>query len=247
VLRLVCWNLEQERGHRLTLESAGYHVDPVPVSSAKLITHIRLTQPAAVVIDLDRLASHGMAVGIMLRTTKSTRTIPLVFLGGDPEKVARIRMELPDAAFGSWAEAPAVIRSAGSGRVIPAKPMARFAGRPLEKKLGLKTGMRVAIIGAPESFRLKTEVVIEPRAGRNTELVICFIRSRAELEREMAYLALHPPLWVGFPKQSAGASDFNQHDVRRIAKEYGLTDNKVCAIDRTWSAIRFAIGRGLPR
>ena len=247
LVRLVCWNSDLERERIAALAKAGISVDAQPVPNGKLITHIRLTQPSAIVIDLDRLPSHGREVGVALRRTKSTRSIPLVFLGGAPDKVAQVRAELPDATYGTWSEVRTVVRGARavmSSPVIPAGAMERFAGSSLEKKLGLKAGMRVAMLGAPESVVIREDVILEARVGRNTELVICFIRSLAELEREVPFLSLHPPVWIAFPKQRAGIfSDFTQHDVRRIGQLHGLTDNKVCAIDATWSAIRLAAKR----
>ena len=244
MLRLVCWNPELERDRREALMAAGFQVDSKAVPPGKLMTHIRLTQPDCVVIDLDRIPSHGREVGTMLRTTKSTRAIPLVFLGGEPDKTARIRNELPDASFGSWARSAVVIRQAvrswETPVIVPMQHMQRFGASSLDKKLGLKSGMQVALLGAPAIFStlIATEIAAVDRISRNTELVICFIRSREDLEREMGFLALHPPVWVAFPK--GNAAGFTQYDVRRLASASGMTDNKVCAIDGTWSAIRFA-------
>ena len=90
--------MEPER--RRVLQATGLVVDDAVVESSKLITHIRLTQPDVVVIDLDKRPSHGREVGVVLRTTKSTRGIPLVFLGGAADKVAMVRASIPDAVFG---------------------------------------------------------------------------------------------------------------------------------------------------
>jgi hypothetical protein len=244
-VRLVYWDRGQEEKHRAAIESAGFEIDRVDVTSARLITHIRLTQPDAVVVDLDRLPSHGRTVAALLRNTKSTRSIPLVFVGGEDAKVARLKGELPDATYGAWARIKSLINSALrkkiSAPVVPAGPMSNFHNAPLEKKLGLAGATSVAAVGAPDSFIERIGLPIEPRVTKNTKLAIWFIRSRAELEREFEFIALHPPLWIAFPKQTSRfRSDFNQHDVRRIASEAGLVDNKVCAIDEDWSAIRFA-------
>ena len=240
--------MEAER--QRDLEAGGFEVDQAGVEPSKLIAHIRLTQPGAVVIDLDRLPSHGRAVATTLRTTKSTRSIPLVFLygprlSGADEKVARVRSELPDAMYGPWTQAAAVTNQAllrkpgASALVVPVPHMQQFAGAPLEKKLGLKEPL--AVVGGPESFIERLGVPVELRVTPKTRLAIWFIRSRVELEREMDFMALHPPLWVAFPKQTGRfRSDFNQHEVRRAAAAAGLVDNKVCAIDDDWSAIRFA-------
>ena len=242
--RLVCWDPPSEADRARTLERAGLEVDSTPVASSQLVTHIRLAQPDVVVIDLDRLPSHGRAVAMMLRTTKSTRSIPLIFLGGEESKVARIRTELPDAVYGQWAQAAPLVRNAlgkprTQGLVVPVPHMQQFAGATLEKKLGLTQPM--AVIGAPESFIERIGIPVEERVTSKTKLAIWFIRSRVELEREMDFMALRPPLWIAFSKQTGQfKADFNQHDVRRAATAAGLVDNKVCAIDGDWSAIRFA-------
>jgi hypothetical protein len=243
-VRLVCWDSDREAEHHAAIESAGFEIDKSSVASGKLMTHIRLTQPAAVVIDLDRLPSHGRAVAAVLRNTKSTRAIPLIFAGGEPTKVARLQTELPDATYGPWTKIKSLINAALRKRlqapVVPPGPMASH-NASLEKKLGLPGATAVAVIGAPESFLDRIGLPVEQRITSNTKLAIWFIRSRAELEREIEFAALHPPLWIAFPKQTSRfKSDFTQHDVRRLASEAGLVDNKVCAIDDDWSAIRFA-------
>src|SRR5512145_2450883 len=58
--------------------------------------------PDAIVIDLGRLPSHGRQVAIALRERKTTRHVPLVFVDGEPEKVARLRADLPDAVYATW-------------------------------------------------------------------------------------------------------------------------------------------------
>ena len=215
--RLICWDAAREPERRRVLEVAGLCVDSAVVESGKLVTHIRLTQPDVMVIDLDRLPSHGRAVGVVLRSTKSTREIPIVFLGGEPEKVARIKADLPDAVFGAWSEAASVVLSAKAGTAPVLGHMQQWTGSPLEKKLGLSAGP-VAVVGAPESFELS--VPIETRITARTKLAIWFIRSREELGREMGFMALHPPLWIAFPKQTGRfKADFTQHDVRGLATE----------------------------
>lgn len=238
MVRLICWDAESLSERRSLLENAGLVLDTVEVEPSKLITHIRRTQPDTVVIDLDRRPSHGREVAMVLRTSKSTRAIPLVFLGGASEKVAKVRSELPDAIYGAWDEASATIRKVRQleAPVVPVPHMLRWDRSSLEKKLELAKGP-VAAIGAPEGLLEG----LATRITAKTRLAIWFIRSREQLEREMDFMALHPPLWVAFPKQTGRfRADFNQHDVRKTAVAAGLVDNKVCAIDDDWSAIRFA-------
>ena len=96
-IRLVCWNQDLARERARLLHEAGISVDASPLGTSGLIGHFLQRSPSAVLIDLDRLPSHGREVAIVLRNSKSTRYIPIVFAGGLAEKVDRVRRELPDA------------------------------------------------------------------------------------------------------------------------------------------------------
>src|ERR1700694_1631973 len=96
-VRLVCWNPELAEERARVLQHAGVAVDASPLKPASVIGDFRASSPAAVLIDLDRLPSHGREVAAALRNSKWTRHVPIVFAGGVPEKVDRIRQELPDA------------------------------------------------------------------------------------------------------------------------------------------------------
>src|SRR6266851_1553782 len=149
LVRLVSWNQDLAQEHVRALKSAGFTVNAAPAPTTEFIGHFRAIAPAVVLIDLDRLPSHGLAVAIVLRTSKTARHIPIVFVGGVPEKVERIRTELPDALFAGWATVGRVLRTAmKEPRAQPIQPvpiMARYAGSPLVKKLGLKANMKVAL------------------------------------------------------------------------------------------------------
>jgi hypothetical protein len=80
------------------------------------------------------------------------------------------------------------------------------------------------------------------------DLIICFTKSRAELERRIGALATKVGdggMWIAWPKQASGvATDLTQNDVRRIGLASGLVDYKICAIDTTWSGLKFARRKG---
>jgi hypothetical protein len=254
VVRLVCWNPELAQERARLLQQAGVDVDASPLKPASVIGHFRAISPAAVCIDLDRLPSHGREVAVALRTSKSTRHIPIVFAGGVPEKVERIRQELPDAFFTDWKRVPRVIAKAlKEAPVDPVRPVAhmqRYAGSSLVKKLGFKPKMKAALLGAPEGFEevlgeLPEGMEIKDKLTRQTELAIWFIRSRAELEAETEYLSARLPegchLWIIHPKQTSRYKvDFNQNDVRAVGLAAGLVDYKVCAVDADWTGLKFA-------
>jgi len=253
-VRLVCWNQEiaQERSRALRL--AGFQVDASPLESGRIVGQIRANPPSAVLIDLDRLPSHGREVAIALRQSKSTRSIPLVLAGGLEEKVDRIRSELPDAFFTDWKTAPRTLAKALKAKpvspVTPPSHMQRYAGSSLVKKLGFKASMQVALLNAPEDFveklgDLPENLEFQSAITKRTNLTIWFASSRQELEEDIAYMSVRIPeassIWIVHPKQTGRYKvDFNQNDVRRAGLASDLVDYKVCAVDSDWSGLKFA-------
>jgi hypothetical protein len=126
---------------------------------------------------------------------------------------------------------------------------AGYSGTPLARKLGIKPGHRVALLGAPDGFELAglpEDVSVKRRAGGKADVILTFHTSRAELERRLPALrAMMEPaagLWIAWPKRAAKLdTDMTEDVVRAIALPTGLVDNKVCAIDATWSGLRLVI------
>jgi hypothetical protein len=122
--------------------------------------------------------------------------------------------------------------------------VAGYSGTPLPKKLGIHDGARVRLAGAPDGFAEALGVV--PRARGEADVIVLFTRTAAGLRRSFPRLrrSLHPSggLWVAWPKQASGVrTDLNEGVVRRFGLGQGLVDNKVCAIDETWSGLKFVI------
>src|ERR1044071_5632643 len=129
--------------------------------------------------------------------------------------------------------------------------MAGYSGTPLPLKLGIKPDHRLALIHAPDDFRktlgpLPAGVdVSEGARGTNPlDLIFLFAASRAALVKSFESLSgrLTPAggLWVAWPKKSSGvATDLNENIIREFGLQCGLVDNKVCAVDDTWSGLRF--------
>ncbi len=253
LVRLVCWKQDLAHERARAIEEAGFRVDASPLNPGSLIGHLRANLPAAVLIDLDRLPSHGREVAVALRNSKTTRHIPIVFAGGLEEKVERIRKELPDAQFSGWngiARAlKKALRNAPSEPVQPPTHMERWAGSSLVKKLGFAPNMKAALLGAPDDFaenlaELPEAVELQTRLTSQTKLAIWFVRSRQELEAETELLSVRLPtgssVWIVHPKQSGRCRvDFNQNDVRAAGLAAGLVDYKVCAVDADWSGLKF--------
>jgi hypothetical protein len=120
--------------------------------------------------------------------------------------------------------------------------MAGYSGTPLPQKLGIKEGSRVRLHGAPDGFA--RSIGVAPRARGEADVVVLFSRSAAGLRRDFERLkkSLHPDggLWVAWPKKASSvATDLDEGGVRNLGLALGLVDNKVCAIDDTWSGLRF--------
>jgi hypothetical protein len=129
--------------------------------------------------------------------------------------------------------------------------VAGYSGTPLPRKLGIKPGHRLVTLNAPEGFEqtlgeLPDGVSVRTSARGTADVVVSFHDRRAELARRMPKLrALMDPaagLWIAWPKRSSGVpTDLTEDVVRELALENALVDNKVCAIDDTWSGLRLVI------
>ena len=133
--------------------------------------------------------------------------------------------------------------------------MAGYSGTPLPQKLGIKENHRVAILGAPAGFD-RTLGVLPAGAAVTTKLagktpldvVIVFVKKQGGLAKKIADVRprMNPAagLWIAWPKKSSGvATDMTEQVIRDVALPTGLVDNKVCAIDETWSGLRLVIRR----
>ena len=126
---------------------------------------------------------------------------------------------------------------------------AGYSGTPLPRKLGIKVGARIGLIGAPEGFdatlgELPGGVIVRRRLGRERfDVIVAFSSRRSVLERRLPGLraSLDPAggLWIAWPKRASGvATDVTEGVVRDLGLAAGLVDNKVCAIDQVWSGLR---------
>ena len=126
--------------------------------------------------------------------------------------------------------------------------MAGYSGRPLVDKLGIKPHTRIAIIGAPRTYRrtlgrLPAGVTVTARARGVLPFIHFFTRSRDELETALPDLmnALEPAgmLWISWPKKASGmTTDITEDVIRAVALPTGLVDVKVAAIDDVWSGLK---------
>ncbi len=123
--------------------------------------------------------------------------------------------------------------------------MAGTSGTPLAKKLGLVDGSGLVVLAAPDGLDLDLPpgVRVGRRLRGRTDVVLAFFTSAILLERRLDPLgaAVFPAggLWIAWPKRTSGVpTDITDHVVRELSLPRGLVDNKVCAIDPTWTALR---------
>jgi hypothetical protein len=132
--------------------------------------------------------------------------------------------------------------------------VAGYSGTPLPKKLGVKPGCRLGLVNAPPDFTrtlgdLPPAVTMGPLKRGPYDVIVLFARSGKDLAGALppARERLDPAggLWVAWPKKKASGipTDITEAEVRASGLATGLVDNKVCAIDDTWSGLRFVVRR----
>ena len=132
-------------------------------------------------------------------------------------------------------------------------PTAGYSGTPLAKKLGIKPEHVVAVLQAPDGFAiddLPPGVEVRHQARFPLDVIVSFHTHRADLAKRLPVLmkALPPDggLWIAWPKRSSGvATDITEDTIREVGLPTGMVDNKVCAIDETWSGLRLVLRKEL--
>lgn len=251
-IRLVHWKEEEVPERVRRLEELGHEVEATVPGTSIGIREPTAHPPLAFVIDLSRLPSHGREVARAVRRSRALRVVPILFLGGKPEKVAAAEDEFPDAAFASWDDAGEALSEALAhppvDPVVPVSDSGPRSGTPLTKKLGIKPGTTVVLTGAPDGFEatlgeLAPGVTLR-RGNRGARVItVWFETSAARLGKRIdtvARAAGAGMLWIAWPKGSSSIeTDLTQAAVMEAGLDAGLVDSKVCAIDEDWSGLRF--------
>lgn len=270
----VHWRKDEALDTVRKLRAVGHKVDYHWSTGEEAWRLLKDTPPDALVISLARLPSHGRAVAEVINESKRLRELPIIFVGGEPEKVAATRGRFPNATFCAPDKLekllqkvqpfeppdPAALRKRGKAAAKSSLSKsggpggsAGYSGTPLPQKLGIKANYRVALLNAPTDFdrtlgELPPEVEMAPKLadGRAHDVIVFFTKSRRELAQKFASVArrLQPAggLWISWPKKASGVqTDLTEDVVREIGLAAGLVDNKVCAVDQTWSGLRFVI------
>jgi hypothetical protein len=126
-----------------------------------------------------------------------------------------------------------------------------YSGTPLPRKLGIKEGHRLVLLGAPDGVdlgELPPGVTVSRRASGTADVIVSFHTERHHFAQRLPTLrGLMAPasgLWIAWPKRASKMpTDMTEDVVREVALPTGLVDNKVCAIDAVWSGLRLVIRR----
>jgi hypothetical protein len=248
-IRLFHWRAEEAKPLLTLLKAAGHSVDyKEPVSSYR---EVRASPPDAIVIDLSRLPSHGREVAVFLRGSKATRHIPIVFVGGEPEKIEGVRRVLPDAVYTPVARLRGALRTAianpPENPLKPAQMMERWSSRTTAQKLGIAKNSRVFVIDPPSGYaraigELPDGACFEEESVGGCAVALWFVHGIAEFQAvlpRMRALAAHSRLWILWRKSKQDG--VNGNIIRAGAIDVGLVDYKICSLNETWSAMVFAV------
>jgi hypothetical protein len=251
-VRLFHWKAAEAGPLLKALRSAGHQVDYAEQWGSDISREIAAAPPDVFVFDLSRLPSHGRYLAIHLHGRKATRHIPLVFLGGDPDKAGTIRRELPDAVYADIALARSAIRSAlARPPVNPATPtpmMRSYGARSTAAKLGIHENGEVGVIDPPRDYRaaigeIPSGVVFVEEDAERCPLVLWFFHD-AEAYREalprLRRMTADKKVWILWRKSANGRTGVTLPFLRAAAAEFGLIDYKVCSVNRAWSGILVA-------
>jgi hypothetical protein len=127
--------------------------------------------------------------------------------------------------------------------------MSGYSQTPLLKKLGIKPGTKILVVNEPEGYwdwlaPLPEVIVVQKPAKDSLDFIHLFVVTQKDFEK--AYLKLKPMLtktgmlWISWPKKASGmATDLDENKIRSFGLDNGLVDVKVCAVDETWSGLKF--------
>jgi CheY-like chemotaxis protein len=250
-VRVVHWRAAEAEPILVLCRRAGFSVEYEEADLPATARATRKSMPDALLIDLSRMPAWGRELAFAIRRTKYTSHIPIVFAGGDPEKVAALKAWLPDAAYSSVSGVAAAVKKACAKRVAaPVSPptvMERYGSRTLAQKLGISAGSRVALFDAPRNYAailgaLPENAELEEEPEDVHPVTLWFVRDPRNSQEELRNkrkLAGHTKLWIIWPKGSTNGLTGNL--VREAGIEVGLVDYKICAVDSLWSGMAFAV------
>lgn len=131
--------------------------------------------------------------------------------------------------------------------------VAGYSNTPLTKKLGIREGMTVALLDAPNGYAgllgpLPEGVVLKAGPAADADIVHLFTNTRDGLFRGLSsarrMVRQDGAIWVSWFKKAAKLpTEIIEDSVREAAFPLGLVDVKVCAVDERWSGLKLVIRR----
>jgi hypothetical protein len=142
--------------------------------------------------------------------------------------------------------APVGLRLSGSpAACFDERVTSGYSATPQARKLGLRPGTRLAVLGAPAGWALDDPPPVDPVAPESddpADVLIVFVRQAAELAAVVDRAGRIFPagaLWVAWPRKVSGhVSDVDENGIRAAVLPHGLVDVKVAAIDEDWSGLK---------
>lgn len=127
--------------------------------------------------------------------------------------------------------------------------MAGYSSTPLASKLGLKAGMVVCILHAPDTFvpnlgPIVSDLTVHTTLRTTYNYIHVFVKDKNTLEKQLPGLikSLAPKgmIWISWPKKASKVTtDITEQTLRDVGLPLGIVDIKVCAIDDIWSGLKF--------
>jgi hypothetical protein len=129
--------------------------------------------------------------------------------------------------------------------------MAGYSGTPLVKKLGIKPGFELHVIQPPADYfkwldPLPKDLIVKTKLEGELDFIHLFVRDQQSFQqgftKSRKHLKKDGMLWVSWPKKSSKiTTDLDENTIRHFGLKEGLVDVKVCAVDETWSGLKFVV------
>ncbi|NQU47665.1 MAG: hypothetical protein HQ519_03375 [Planctomycetes bacterium] len=225
----VHWKHAEGRAEVAELQRLGHEVTVFFEPGGLKLADLKPTLPEVVVINMDRLPSHGRTTAHWLRSTKATQRLPIVFCGGAEKKVALARAMLGDAVFCQGKDLAEAVRIA---LTVPQmdRPITTCSSKPLWQKLGIMPGHVVFQLGGPISLidllgddipadvklRRWVDETKMPATGAN--LILLFAQTKSYLRKAFPVVETASqsgrPMWVFWIKRTSPlVSNLSQSDL----------------------------------
>lgn len=128
--------------------------------------------------------------------------------------------------------------------------MPGYSSKNLSDKLGLRPGMRAALVRVPDSVRalfgdLDAIKPLKQVSGVPFDFVLAAITSVEQLEAVLPNLKSHltssGALWLAWARRTSPLfkPELDENVIRRHGLDAGLVDVKLAALDGDWSGLKF--------